>query len=226
MIALLAALPPPEEIRRTAMDVLGRPEYAPDPAGDAQRGLVGLLLEGGAWLIDRFNDLTHVLEALPVWLQWVIKVVLSVVLMLIAAHVMYTLAKAVRAPRRGPTTPEEGSRVQRPDVLERQADEAVGRREFIAAVRLLFRASVLRLENLEKRVNRPGATNRELLRRYRATPVFESLQLFVETIDAKWYGEQPCGEVDYSACLDAYRNLTRLAAHATAPAAAEHTLSK
>jgi hypothetical protein len=87
-----------------------------------------------------------------------------------------------------------------PEALVREAERAGRDGDYIGAIRLLFRAALRRMEVVEKRKLRPGATNRELLRRYRSTPLHESLERFVETIDTKWYGGATCLESDYSLC--------------------------
>jgi hypothetical protein len=214
-----ASLPEPELIRRKADEVLARPEYLPDAVADESRGLLALVLDAFEWVVNAIRGFVTWLQDLPAGVQWIVKVGLSLALVALVAHIMYTLVKAARAPRRAGVTLEEAVRIKDPHALEGLADEAVARGDYIAAIRFLFRASILRLENIEQRLNRPGATNRELLRRYRATPVYESLQLFVDTIDAKWYGEQSCSQLDYAVCRDAYRHLTSLAIHAAGPAA-------
>ena len=87
-----------------------------------------------------------------------------------------------------------------PVSLEEEADRAGSRGDYIGAIRLLFRAALRRIEVAEKKKLRPGSTNRELLRRYRSTPLFTPLERFVETIDNKWYGGGTCVEEDYLTC--------------------------
>jgi hypothetical protein len=66
------------------------------------------------------------------------------------------------------------------------------------------------LEKFEDKPNRPGTTNRELLRRYQRHPsVVESLRSFVDMIDRKWYGEEQCVQTDYAACRLAHEAVCR-----------------
>jgi hypothetical protein len=84
--------------------------------------------------------------------------------------------------------------------LEQLAERASLAGDYIGGVRLLFRAALRRIELFEHKKLRPGITNRELLRRYRTSPLAAPLARFVETIDLKWYGSLPCERADYEAC--------------------------
>ena len=79
--------------------------------------------------------------------------------------------------------------------------------DYIGAIRLLFRSALRRLELAERRKFRPGFTNRELLRRYRSSPLADSLARLVETIELKWYGNTPCEQADYVACRGAHDDI-------------------
>ena len=79
------------------------------------------------------------------------------------------------------------------------------------AVRLLFRACLLRLELAESRKYRGGTTNREVLLRHRNTAVYEPIRLFVETLEVKWYGLGECSLSDYESCRLAHAELVRSA---------------
>jgi hypothetical protein len=87
----------------------------------------------------------------------------------------------------------------------------MARGDYIAAVRLLFRACLLRLESAEKRAARAGVTNREHLRQHQDSPVFEPLRVFVDIIDTKWYGRGDCGRDDYEACIAAHARIHQFA---------------
>ena len=98
-----------------------------------------------------------------------------------------------------------------PETWERRAQEAFMNQEYIAAVRYLFRACLLRLERANKHRIRRGATNREYLRRYRETAAFEPLSRFVEVIDTKWYGGGSCVLEDYQDCAQAHSTICHFA---------------
>jgi len=76
----------------------------------------------------------------------------------------------------------------------------------------LLQASVLRLEQAEQRINRPGTTNRELLRRYRSSAVVRPLSTLVDTVDQSWFGDRPCTRLDYLDCLSAHDEIASASA--------------
>ena len=150
-------LPDPETIRRTAEQVLRRPDYQLDPQPDSGATLLAWLLRLLHWILTPFRWLFDVLAGLPDWLRWPIVLGLAALLILLVLHIGYTIVRAVSGPgqKRGlaaalPRTPRD------PAALERQAAEAVSRGDFITAIRLLFLACLLRLELAEKRVFAPA----------------------------------------------------------------------
>jgi hypothetical protein len=211
-------LPDPETIRRTADEVLRRPDYQLHPQPDAGATFVELLFRFFRWILTPFQWLLDALAGLPGWLRWPIVIGLAALLVLLVLHIAYTIASAVRGPKRKRgvsgavlSTPRD------PAVLERQAAEAVSRGDFITAVRLLFAACLLRLELAEKVAFRAGTTNREHLRRHQGSPVFDPLKLFVEIIETRWYGLGVCGREDFEACRAAHariRDFAQEPAHA------------
>ena len=98
-----------------------------------------------------------------------------------------------------------------PKFLEQRSIEAAGTGDYILAIRLLFRAGVLRIEQAQKHALRRGVTNREILTRYQNTPIAEPLGLFVDMIDRKWYGDDVCIEMDYRNCTDAHATIRQFA---------------
>jgi hypothetical protein len=124
--------------------------------------------------------------------------------------IVFALVKAIRAPllqRRLQLQPS--AKEHDPKEFEKQADLAIAQEDYIGAIRWLFRATLRRLELFEKKKFRPGITNRELLRRYRASPLAESLVSFVNTIDVKWYGQMPCGQSEYISCRNEHGRICR-----------------
>ncbi len=192
MILFADALPEADAIRRKATEVLDRPEYSAKDVAEDSGGLWSYVSDAFRWCMEQLNSLSRTMEVLPVPLQWVLKIVLVALLLLIVAHIVYTVLRSMRVPELSPDAKPGGGRERDPRELERMAEKARERSDYIEAVRLLFRAAIVRLENAERRVNRPGTTNRELLRRYRATPVHSPLRQFVSVIDTKWYGGAEC----------------------------------
>jgi hypothetical protein len=194
-----------DEIRQKIEEVVGRPEFQLDSAIDPDA--IGLWFRLLLWMLRPIIWLFEALDGLPNALRWVIVVVLMMVLVMLIAHIIWSFVAAVRGtPRRA-----VAGLVKAPDVmpedLEQAAEEAVGAGDYITAARVLFLASLLRVERAEKKTLRRGVTNRELLRRYRNSPLFEPLARFVEIIEMKWYGHAVCDASDYEGCRAQYAQI-------------------
>lgn len=195
-----ATLPDAESIRQTAGEVLAKDEYDLGRVTDREPGIIWEFL---SWIWEKIVAFSHLMQGFPAPLRWLLYLVLTALLVLLVWHIGYTLSRGLRVRDRAPRATQRG-RSRDPRELERLAEEAFGRNDYVEAVRLLFRAAILRLENAEQRPNRPGLTNRELLRRYRATPVHSSLRQFVDVLDLAWYGGHECRLADYQACREAH----------------------
>ena len=201
-------LPDPETIRRTAEQVLRRPDYQLDPQVDSGLTMLELVLRFLRWILTPFQWLLDALAGLPGWLRWPIALGLVALLVLLVFHIGYTIVAAVRGPRQQ-RRPRRGPS---PDVARSCRARASGGRggfrgDFITGVRLLFAACLLRLELAEKRPFLAGTTNREHLRRHRDSPVFEPLRQFVEIIETRWYGRGICGLEEFEACRVAHARI-------------------
>ena len=201
MSLLLAqsTLPPSESIRETAQQVVSRSHFDLNSARQADG--VPLFLVILRWILTPFSWLFDQLDGLPEVLRWLIVVLCVVLCVALIAHILYTLIKAIGGPiARGRPQYDSVSREVDPHEFEQQAELVLAKGDYIGAVRLLFRAALRRLEIFEKKKFRPGITNRELVRRYRTTPLADSLVRFVNTIELKWYGQTPCEQADYVTC--------------------------
>jgi hypothetical protein len=212
-------LPPADAIRQAAKEVVARPYYRLGLDGDADGE--PLILRILRWIFKPFRWLFDSMEGLPDLLRWAIVIVCALACAAIISHIVYTLLMAIRGPSLGRGgTYDSPTREVDPTDLEQQADRISREGDHIGAIRLLFRAALRRIELAEKRKLRPGFTNRELLKRYRASPLQSPLARFVDTIDQKWYGNLPCEQADYSACRDEHGRIRefinqRETAHAT-----------
>lgn len=209
-MAVTATLPDPNTIRRTAAEVIQRPDYQLDPESKADEVLLSLIQRALELLSRAFQWLFQLLEGLPAWLQWLIVIALVTTLILICAHFVYTICSLFWGVKRlsGETITLPGVVVD-PANLERQSAEAAARGDCSLAVRLLFRACLLRLETAEARKLRGGTTNREVLRRHRNAAVYQPMKVFVEIIETKWYGMGDCSPADYETCRVAHAELLR-----------------
>jgi hypothetical protein len=195
-------------IRQAARNVVSRPYFELDSR--SPRDHTPLILEIIRWLLTPFRWLFENMEGLPEAVRWLVVIACFILCVALIAHILYTLLAAIRAPVLYRKLQLESTKKEAdPSDLEQKADAAVARQDYIGAVRLLFRATLRRLELFEKKKFRPGITNRELLSRYRSSPVAESLSRFVNTIDFKWYGQMPCGEADYLSCRDEHGRICR-----------------
>lgn len=191
---LLAALPAGDQIRRKAEEVLARSDYDLKTGTDVEA--VSLLIRILMWLLTPIRWLLQALEGVPEPLKWLIVIGLAALALGLMAHIIWTFASAIR----GPSLHRKGAAVREqpvaPQELEAAADDRASRGDRIGAIRLLFRASLRRIELMEEKPFRRGITNREILRRYRSTPLRAPLGRLVDTIDACWYGETVCQESD------------------------------
>jgi hypothetical protein len=205
---MASSLPAAVEIRDTARLVLERPEFQVESAPPGAEQLLQFL----EWLIRQilrpFVWLFNAMEGFPDPLRWVIVIALFLLLIALLGHIFYTVFSVLRPPVRKTSLVdvERGNELQPAD-FEKLADEAAADRDYIGAVRCLFRAALVGLQQREQKRLRPGITNREILSRLRDARLIEAMRLFVETIDAGWYGRQPCGEGEYRRCLAAYQEL-------------------
>lgn len=211
--------PTSEQLREKAAEILSRREYTLDSRSQADPWLMELFIKIIEWILAPFRWLFEMTDGLPDFLRWLIVVGLAVVLGFLIWHIFHTLLAAIRGTKRTASLAYESRRHQHdPAYFEQLAREAAEENDFITAIRLLFRAAVLRIELSEKNTHRPGVTNRELLKRFRSTPrLFDRLKLFVDMIDRKWYGDEACTRLDFEICESAHadvRNMVQERIHA------------
>jgi hypothetical protein len=204
-------LPPPDEIRRLAQEIVHRSVYDLGPSGDDVPVVVRILRV----LRKIFGPIYDWFEALwivsPI-LAAVLLVILFAVLLALIWHIVYSFRSAMRAPAPLKSGFETGTHALTPAELEQRARIAGKNGDYIEAVRLLFMASLLSLESAQKRTVRRGTTNREYLQRFKNSPAFEPLFFFVDTLDRKWYAGVACTESDYQESLRAYASIRQTAA--------------
>jgi hypothetical protein len=199
---LAMSLPDAEMIRRTAQEVAHRPEFQIRPVY-SNRALIDL-----AWRILRpiIRFFSGLWDISPV-LAWVVTIGLTLLCVLLIAHIVYTIRQAItRRTQFAGGLGREAIKID-PVELERKAEDAAAREEFITAVRLLLKASLLRISLWEERTLRLGATNGEHMRRYRQSKFIGALAQLVNVVDAKWYGSGLCDAQDYRACRLAHAQI-------------------
>jgi Domain of unknown function (DUF4129) len=211
-------LPGAESVRETARAVLARPEFQLDNLPDDGMSPYYFFLRLLQGILRWVEGLYDWLSGISPLLAWFVIIALTISLVLLVGHIIWTISMVIRGDRRALRSLEESERkTLDPAELLKQADEANARGNPILGVRLLYRACLARLEQTERKPLRPSATNREHLNRYRATPLYDSLARLVSIIDLKWYGAEPCVPADFAECRQAYERvcfLTGKTAHA------------
>jgi hypothetical protein len=205
-----ARSPDADLIRRTAEEVARRPEFRLEPKSD-NSALVRYLLEKLGELFGYLGALWH--------LSPVVACILVIVVLSIVVAILVRIALTIRQGWVGQSPAGNMAAHKRrqldPTKWERDAEQAAQQGDYIGAVRLLFRAAVIRLEQRAGRVARPGTTNREYLARYRASDAIDALRQFVEVIDAKWYGYGVCDADDFQRCRQAHALIRGVAGAST-----------
>ena len=203
----MSSPPSPDALRDAATRIVAGPDYQLDTQQSQSRWSEELVLTAIRWILTPLKWLFDLTEGLPDVLRWVIVIALLVVVGILTWHMFRSFVSAMRGPSRAALAGHaERQRGLSAEELEQLARNAEQEGNHIAAIRFLFRASVARLEHSSKQKHRPGATNRELLKRFSQWPeVTTSIRYFVEVIDRKWYGEECCTEADYARSQSEYQ---------------------
>lgn len=206
------ALPDSEQIRQTAQEVLSRPYYRLD---EEPFDAVSFWMRIAEFFADVFGPIYRWMDGLfdisPI-LGWSVIGLLVALLLALVVHIIFTFSQAMRAGRRDYALSEAKSRASSdPKYWEELSLAAAKEQDFIRAVRFLFRACLMRLEQAQGRALPRGGTNREYLRRYQNTPAHEPLGRFVAIIDTRWYGGGGCTEEDLRECQSAHSTLNLIA---------------
>ena len=175
----------PDRARDQAREILGGRRYKP---ADVPRPFEGAL----EWLGDRLRPIgdffSRITESLPgkIALAAVLAGVVAVVALLVAHR--RTAASATGGPSRRRSSDERAD----PGRLEREADAAERRGDLDVALRLRFRAGLLRLDRAGAIHFRPSITTGQVARRLRL-PSFDDLAI---TFDAVAYGGRHASATD------------------------------
>jgi len=197
----------PEKVQEKAAEILGRSYYKLEENTWASEFLAMLrdLFRRLARPLDAFFD--HLYETSP-FLYYILLALLTLLAVGLLVHIALVVMRVARRRRFTPTyTPAEDPRRHTPEYWEGEADTAVAGGDYLTAIRYLLHATLLRLEQRHKGTLRRAATHREYLRRFRATPVHDSLREMVDTVEARWFGQVPCTAEDYQRCRSAHASL-------------------
>ncbi len=184
----------PAAARREAQHILSDRRFHASPAPRPFRGPV-------QWVGDRLSSLFHWLAPVPLWV-WIaigLGLLVAIVLAVVRAAQRRVTHAPAGAPRGAPTEDES----EDPDVLERAADKAERDGDLARAIRLRFRAGLLRLGAHGAIDYRPSLTTSEV-RRALGSDTFNEL---ARTFEAVAYGGTLAGGADVDA---ARRNWPRV----------------
>jgi hypothetical protein len=213
-LILLAEPATSDAIRRKATEVVSRAEYQLDEGLSEESQTLWLMLL--RTLLRPFVWLSDVMGGLPAFMQVMVIILLLIVVLALMTHIIWSIVAAARGKTRGHQTAGAGTvRESDPKGLEAAAERAATEGYYLEGIRLLFRASLIRIERAQKRKLRVGITNRELLRRYRNSSLAEPLARLIDIIDRKWFGDEDCHAVDFESCLNDQLTIRQLtgAAH-------------
>lgn len=199
-VRLTAAAVDEREAREHARHILDRPPF--DPV-DPPRPFRGVLRRLGEWLEPVGRPLGDAVD-------WVGDggPVRGAALLVVFAVAVALAARAVRTRTRAGLAAGGGGRRRAahgddPDALERAADDAERAGDLAGAVRLRFRAGVLRLAEAGAVELRPSLTTGALVRQVRS-PVLRDL---ARTFDAVAYGGRAASAEDVAAAREGWRRV-------------------
>lgn len=160
------------------------------------------------WLLRRIAKLlgnlseSGPLAGMPLWLWWVIFGVCVTLLVLIFAHIVITVRSVLRQEQI--RSPRQRRLVRREDPASvlHAAESALEAGEYERAVRLLYRAALLRLDRAGLLSEDPTRTNWENLAAMPADAgaVTETLAALTRTVDDTVYGGRPVSRSTAEQC--------------------------
>jgi len=189
-------------IRRELQRVYSRPEFNPDE-DDLWAWLRNALL----WF---FHWLGTLHDTLPL-LFWLLVLGCFLLLGLLVFHITWTIVRAIHAGRRaGMAGADAEERRRRSAAYRQEAESSAAAGNFTEAVRLLFLSLVYAFDEAGRLLFRPALTNREYLNLFADRPAVEqNLRVFVDLLDANWYGERPTAGAEYASCRTLYDRVSR-----------------
>ncbi len=204
-------IPDPSTIRQTAQEIVQGDEYQLESVATADDSIMlSIIFKIIRWIGDFFRALDGLLGDLPAFLRWFIIIALVALLTLLIMHIIYTIRLMIKGGgKKGEFQFATEKMRVKPETLEKEAERLSNQKDYISAVRHLFLACLIRLEEFEKKTYSRGMTNHQHLVHFKGTPVFDPFKTFVDVIDFKWYGEDECLEEDFITCKTAHLNICK-----------------
>jgi hypothetical protein len=173
----------PDDARDDARRILERDEYQPKNVPRPFRGILN-------WLADRLEPVVDAVERL-LGHGWVAFLVIGALVVLAVVVAMLAIRRRNAAVIGADRGSRQAARLD-PDDLEREAIEAEQRGDLERALRLRFRAGLLRLDQVGAIRFHDGVTSRQVAADLRS-PQFDALRT---TFDEVVYGRRPASTPD------------------------------
>jgi hypothetical protein len=188
-------------IRDALTRVYDRPEFSSKPSN-----FVAWLLEA----LERFFSWLGTLQGGAPVLFWLMVIGCIVLLVLMVGHITWTVARSIYVGRRPRVGSGAEQRRRLSDGFRARADSLADAGEFTEAVRLLFLSLVYAFDEAGRVPFRPALTNREYLLFFDDRPVIAgSLRVFVDLLDANWYGQRATEGSEYDDCRALFDRVTK-----------------
>ncbi len=199
-----------EEVNELASGILNGDDYqldkiSPENVEDLVSKFFGFIDDLFA-PVRNFGKALH--DASPVAFLLLVTILIIITVALLS-HVIYSVTVTLRAKS---SIIKQANKEQKKLTyldVQRQADEAKEEGDYVLAIRLLSRAILLRIHEVSGKAQKLGMTNRDYLRLFKNTPVFDQLRKLIRMIDLKWYGDQSCSVEDYEVCRHAYEDVLK-----------------
>jgi len=189
VVAEQAERPSEQALRRSLRDILASGYQLTPPVRVQIEEWLAWLLRSIGRLLSGLSE-AGPLAGLPLWATWVIAGVLIALLVLILAHIVVTVRRALVEPSVRRDAATRRRRRENPRALLAAAEEALRRSEYDRAVRLLYRAALVRLDRLGVLTHDAARTNWENLRALRSEEpaVRDAMAELARAVDDTVYG--------------------------------------
>ena len=178
----------PDTARADVRDILGDRRYRADPAPRPFRGPL-------QWLGDRLATIGRWIGDVVTAVPWFVWLAIGLVLVVLVARWIMARTQRRRTQPSSSRATRTGTASEDPAALEREADEAERAGDSARAVRLRFRAGLLRLGDRGAIEYRPSVTTSEVRGRLHS----DTFDQLAETFDEVAYGGHPAEPPDVAA---------------------------
>ncbi len=191
----------PDAIRETARKVLSEPHFQTTPSESAD--LLSMLIRFLTWILEPLLYVFNLLSGVSTVFAYM---VFGIVITTFVVLLFLFLSRLANLKRLSPIAVDQSMATEKRDAahLESLANDSLQSHDYVIAVRLYLMATLARLEQAHETRFRPGMTNREHLRRYARSSIFEPMRFIVDLMDRTWYGAEKCDNESASKCRDAY----------------------